>query len=196
MEESFSSEHSSKLFSDSLEHFLDSSRVTNESYRHFKTFWWNITDSGFNVVWNPFNKIWRVFVLDVKHLFINLFGGHSSSEHSGGSKISSVSWVRSTHHVFSIEHLLGKFWYSKSSVNLGSSGGKWSETNHEEMKSWERNKVDSEFSEVRVKLTWESNWASNTGHSNGDKMVQVTIGWGSKFKGSKADIIKSFIIDN
>jgi len=57
MEESFSSEHSSKLFSDSLEHFLDSSGVTNESNRHLKTFWRNITDSGFNVVWNPFNEI-------------------------------------------------------------------------------------------------------------------------------------------
>ena len=146
MEESLSSEHSSKLFGDSLEHFLDSSGVTNESNRHLKTFWRNITDCGFNVVWNPFNEIWRVFVLDVKHLFINLFGGHSSSEHSGGSKISSVSWVRSTHHVFSIEHLLGEFWYGESSINLRSSWGKWSKTNHEEMKSRERYKVYTEFS--------------------------------------------------
>merc|ERR1711959_619595 len=73
MEESFSSEHSSELFSYSLEHFLDSSRVTNESNRHLKTFWWDITDSGFDVVWNPFNEIWGVFVLDVEHLFINFF---------------------------------------------------------------------------------------------------------------------------
>jgi len=181
MQESFSSEHSSELFSDSLEHFLNSSGVTNESNRHLKTFWWNITNSRFNVVWNPFDKVRRVFVLNIKHLFINLFGGHSSSEHSGGGKISSMSWVRSTHHIFGIKHLLSKFWYSKSSVNLGSSWSKWSETNHEEMKSWERNKVDSEFSEIRVKLTWESNWASYTRHSNGNKMIQVTIGWGCKF---------------
>ncbi len=107
-----------------------------------------------------------------------------------------MSWVRSTHHVFSIEHLLGKFWYSKSSVNLGSSGGKWSETNHEEMKSRERNKVDSEFSEIGVKLTWESNGASDTRHGNRDKMVKITIGWGGKFKSSETDIIKGFIINN
>jgi hypothetical protein len=31
MEESLSSEHSSELFGDSFEHFLDSSRVTDES---------------------------------------------------------------------------------------------------------------------------------------------------------------------
>jgi hypothetical protein len=112
MEESLSSEHSSKLFSDSLEHFLDSSRVTNESNRHLKTFWWDITNGGFDVVWNPFNEIGRVFILDIEHLLINLFRGHSTSEHSGGGKISSVSWIRSTHHVLGIEHLLGKFWYS------------------------------------------------------------------------------------
>ena len=94
--------------------------------------------------------------MDVEHLLVNLFGGHSSSEHGGGSKISSVSWVGGTHHVFGIEHLLGKFGNSKSSVYLRSSGGEWSETNHEEMKSWERNKVNSEFSEIGVKLTWES----------------------------------------
>ena len=196
MEESFSSEHSSELFSNSLEHFLDSSGVTNESNRHFKTFWWDIADSGFNVIWNPFNKVWRVLVLDVEHLFINLFGWHSSSEHSGCGKISTVSWVRSTHHVFGIEHLLGKFWYSKGSVYLGSSWGKWSETNHEEMKSWERNKVNSEFSEIGVKLTWETDWAGNTRHGNRYKMVKITIGWSCKFKSSETDIIKSFIINN
>ena len=74
MEESLSSEHSSELFGDSLEHLLDSSRVTNESNRHLKSFWWDITDSGLNVVGDPFNKVRGVFVLDVEHLFINFFG--------------------------------------------------------------------------------------------------------------------------
>jgi len=27
-------------------------------------------------------------------------------------------------------------------------------------------------------------------------MVKITIGWGSKFKGSETDIIKSFVIDD
>ena len=111
MEESLSSEHSSELFSYSFKHFLDSSRVTNESYRHLETFWWNITNRRFNIIWDPFAEIGSIFILNVKHLFVNLFRRHSTSEHSGGSKISSMSWIGSTHHVFSIKHLLSKFWY-------------------------------------------------------------------------------------
>ena len=72
---------------------------------------------------------------------------------------------------------------------MGTSGGKWSETNHEEMESWEWDQVDSEFSEIRIKLTWESDRASNTRHSNRNEMVKITIGWSGKFKSSEADII-------
>jgi hypothetical protein len=79
---------------------------------------------------------------------------------------------------------------------LGTSGGKWSETNHEEMESWERNKVDSEFSKIGVKLTRESDRASNTRHSNRNEMVKITIGWSGKFKSSEADIIEGFVINN
>tara|TARA_B100000519_G_C13845585_1_gene251721 strand:- start:91 stop:333 length:243 start_codon:yes stop_codon:yes gene_type:complete len=80
VEESFSSEHSSELFSNSLEHFLDSSGVTQESDSHFQTFGWDITNGGFDVIGDPFNEVRRVFVLNVQHLFIDFFGGHSSSE--------------------------------------------------------------------------------------------------------------------
>jgi len=64
------------------------------------------------------------------------------------------------------------------------------------MESWEWNKVDSKFSEIRVKLTWESDRAGDTRHGNGDKMVQITVGWGGELKSSETDIVESFIIDN
>jgi hypothetical protein len=78
---------------------------------------------------------------------------------------------------------------------LGSSGGQWSESGHEEVKSWEWDKVDGKFSQVRVKLTWESQAAGDTGEGSRDEMVKITIGWGGELKGSEADIVKGFVIN-
>jgi len=78
---------------------------------------------------------------------------------------------------------------------LRSSGGKWGESLHEEMESGEWDKVNSELSEIGVKLSWESEAAGETGHSSRDEMVKITIGWGGELEGSEADIIKSFVIN-
>jgi len=123
MKESLSSKHSSKLFSYSFEHLLDGSRISDKCDGHFKTFWRNITYSCFNIVWNPLNEVWWIFVLNVEHLFVYLFRRHSTSEHGTSSKISSMSWIRSAHHIFSIKHLLSEFWYCNGSIYLRSSWG-------------------------------------------------------------------------
>merc|ERR1719213_1438500 len=195
MEESLSSEHCSELFTNSLEHFLDSGGVTEEGNGHLETLWWDIANSRLDVVWNPFNEVRGVLVLNVEHLFIDFLGGHSTSEHGGGGEISTVSWIRSAHRVLGIEHLGGEFWDGKSSVLLGTSGGEWGETSHEEMESWEWDQVNGELSEIGVKLTWESEAAGNTGEGGGDEMVKITIGWGGELEGSEADIIKGFVIN-
>ena len=57
MQESFSAEHGSELFGNALEQFLDGGRVTNEGSGHLQTTWWDITNSGLDVIWNPFNKV-------------------------------------------------------------------------------------------------------------------------------------------
>jgi len=44
VEESFSSEHGSELFSNSLEHFLDGGGVTKEGNGHFESFRGDITN--------------------------------------------------------------------------------------------------------------------------------------------------------
>ena len=163
MEESLSSEHAGELFSNSLEHLLDGGGVTKECNCHLESLWWDIADSGFDVVGDPFNEVRGVLVLNVEHLLVNFLGGHSSSEEGGGSEVSSVSWVGGAHHVLGVEHLLGQLWDGKSSVLLGSSGGEWCETSHEEMESWEWNQVDSQFSEIGVELSWESEAACDTG---------------------------------
>ena len=106
-----------------------------------------------------------------------------------------MSWIRSAHHVLGIEHLLGELWDGEGSVLLRSSGGKWGETLHEEVETWEWDKVDSELSEIGVELTWESEAAGETGESSGDEMVEITVGWGGELEGSETDIVQSLVID-
>ena len=195
MEESLSAEHSSELLSDSLEHLLDSGRVTEEGNGHLETLWWDIADSGLDVVWNPFNEVRGVLVLNVEHLLIDLLGGHAATEEGRGSEVTAVSRVGSAHHVLGIEHLLGELGDGKSTVLLGTTGGKGGETHHEEMESWEGHEVNGELSEIRVELTGESEATGDTGKSSRDEMVKITVGGGGELKGSEADIVKGLVID-
>lgn len=106
-----------------------------------------------------------------------------------------MSGVGSAHHVLGVEHLLGELWDGEGSVLLGTTRGKGSETGHEEMKSWEGDEVDGEFTKVRVELTWETKTASHAGHGDGDEMVKISVSGGGKFKGSEANIVESFVVN-
>ena len=183
------------MLSDSLEHFLNGSGVSKESNSHLKTLWWDITHWWFNVVWNPFNEVRWVLVLHIQHLLVDFFGWHSSSEKCWCSKISSVSWVRCAHHVFGIKHLLSQFWDSQGSVLLRPSWGKWCESSHEEVESWEWNQVDGKLSKIWIKLSWESKAASYSWNGSWDQVVKISISWGCEFQCSEANIIKGFIVN-
>ena len=189
MEESLTTEHSCELLGDTLEEFLDGGAVANESGGHLETTWWDVTDSGLDVVGDPFNEVAAVLVLDVQHLFIDFLHGHTSTEHGGDGEVSAVTWITGSHHVLGVEHLLSEFGYSECSVLLATAGGEWSKARHKEMETWEGYHVDSQFTEISVELARESETGGDSGHGGGDEMVQVTVGWGGEFKGSEADIV-------
>ena len=78
MQESFSSEHSRELFTDSFEQLLDGSTVANESSRHLETSGRNVTHGCLDVVGNPFHEVAAVLILHVQHLFIYFLHRHSA----------------------------------------------------------------------------------------------------------------------
>merc|ERR1719412_916923 len=85
MQESFTSEHSSKLFRNTLEKFLDCGGVSDKGGGHFQTTGRNVTNGSLHIVGNPLNEVRAVLVLDVEHLLIDFFHGHTSSEHGSDS---------------------------------------------------------------------------------------------------------------
>ena len=52
--------------------------------------------------------------------------------------------------------------------------------------------VDTQFTEISIKLTRESEASGNTGHGNGDKMVKIAIGWGGQFEGSNDTLVNGY----
>jgi hypothetical protein len=63
------------------------------------------------------------------------------------------------------------------------------------MKTREGNHIDRQLSEIRVKLTGESETGGDTGHNGRDQVVQVTVRWVGELEGSHADIVESLIVN-
>merc|ERR1740138_1283245 len=84
MQESLTAEHRREVFSNTLEHLLNGRGIPRESNSHLQTLWWDVAYTGFDVIWDPLNKVGAVLVLHVQHLLIDLFGGHAATEKSRG----------------------------------------------------------------------------------------------------------------
>merc|ERR1711994_925197 len=195
MQESLTTEHSSELLGDTLEELLDGCAVANEGGRHLETTWWDVTDSGLDVVGDPFNEVAAVLVLDVEHLLVDLLHGHASTEHGSNGEVTAVTWVASSHHVLGIEHLLGELRNGESTVLLATTRCKRSETRHEKVETREGHHVNSQFTKISIELTWETKTGCDTRHGSRHRMIKITVGGGGELQVTEANIVESFIVN-
>ena len=100
--------------------------------------------------------------------------GHATTEHGSHCEVATMTWVTGSHHVLGIKHLLSELWNSQGTVLLGSTGCQRGKARHEEVETGEGYHVDSQFTQIGVQLTRETQAGGHTRHCGRDQMVQVT----------------------
>ncbi len=93
--------------------------VADERGGHFEPTWRDVADCRLDVIWDPFNKIAAVLVLDAQHLLVHLFHGHASTEDGCHGEVAAVPRVAGCHHVLGVKHLLRELWHRKSTGTAG-----------------------------------------------------------------------------
>mmetsp|Transcript_110201 Transcript_110201/g.206574 ORF Transcript_110201/g.206574 Transcript_110201/m.206574 type:complete len:221 (-) Transcript_110201:605-1267(-) len=194
MQECLAAEHCCEVLGDTLEHLLDCCGVACKSDSHLQPLWWNVANTGLDVVRNPLYKIRRVFVLDVQHLLIHLFGGHASTEECGSSQIPAMPRISCAHHILRIEHLLRELWHGQCTILLRPTGSERCEACHEEVEPWERNQIHGDFSEVAVQLAREAEASCHARHCCRHKVVEITICRSCELQSAKANVIQRLIV--
>ena len=92
-------------------------------------------------------------------------------------EVSAVPGVSSRHHVLGVKHLLCQLRNSHGSVLLGPAGHQGGEPGHEEVESGEGNHVDRQLPQVSIELAGEPEAGGDSGHGEGDQVVQVPVSW-------------------
>merc|ERR1712170_308481 len=195
VEEGLAAEHGGELLRDALEQLLDGGGVAHKGGGHLQTTGRDVTDSGLHVVGDPFHKVAAVLVLDIEHLLIHLLHGHAATEHGSHCQVAAMAGVTSSHHVLGIKHLLGQLGHSQGTVLLAASGGQGSKAWHEEVEAGEGNHVDSQLSQVSVKLAGETQAGGDTRHGGRHQMVEITIGGSGQLEGTEADVIQGLVVN-
>ena len=61
--------------------------------------------------------------------------------------------------------------------------------------AYTRTHVDSKLAKIGVELAGETQASCDSGHDDGDKVVEVTVGGGRELQRPEANVIKGFVID-
>merc|ERR1712100_953915 len=99
VEEGLAAEHAGELLGDALPELLDGGGVTDEDGGHLQTLRWDVAHRGLDVVRDPLHEVRGVLVLNIKHLLVDLLGGHAATEEYGAGEVAAVTWVGGAHHV-------------------------------------------------------------------------------------------------
>ena len=195
MQESLPPEHNRELVAHTTEQLLNGGGVTDEGGGHGKTGRSDVTNRGLDVVGDPIHEHVAGLLLELVEVVVDFLGGDTSAEGDGSSQIATGSGVGGSHHVLAVEHLLGQLLDRETLILLGVLGEEGSETDQEKVETGEGDQVNSQLAKIRIKLTRETERASDTAHDLGDKTVQVTVGGGVQLQSFVADLVQGFVID-
>ena len=195
MEESLAPEHGGELLRDALEQLLDGCAVADEGGRHFEAPGRDVAHGNLDVVRDPLDEVAGVLVLHLCHLLVDLLHGHASPEDGGDGEVAAVARVTRGHHVLGVEHLLGQLGHGECSVLLAAARGQRSESRHEEVQTREGHHVHGQLPEVGVQLAGEPQTCRDTGHAQGDEVVQVTVRRVCELERAEADVVECFVVD-
>ncbi|KNE65623.1 hypothetical protein AMAG_19190 [Allomyces macrogynus ATCC 38327] len=195
MQEGLATEHGRELVRNALEQLLDRRRVANERDRHLEPLGRDVTDGRLDIVRDPLNEVGRVLVLHVEHLLVDLLHRHAATEHDSDRQVTAVARVRGGHHVLGIEHLLRELRHRQGAVLLRATRRERRETDHEEVQTRERHKVDGELAQISVELTGETQAGSDARHDGRDEVVEVAVGRGRELERAEANVVERLVVN-
>jgi len=63
------------------------------------------------------------------------------------------------------------------------------------METREGHHVDSQFTQISIELTRETQAGSNTRHGGADKMVEISVCGCGELEGTEADVVESLVVN-
>ncbi|KAF1760613.1 hypothetical protein GCK72_008862 [Caenorhabditis remanei] len=167
-----------ELLRDALEELLDGGGVSDEGSGHLESTWWDVANGGLDIVWNPFDEVRGVLVLNVEHLLVDFLEDNNIKDIRAEYKLALIDMRP-----------------RNMAATVSSLGGQWGESWHEEVETWEWHHVDGQLAEIGVELSWESEAGGNSGHRERNEMVQVSVCWVGELECSVADVVEGLVID-